>query len=103
MKKYLTPIVCSLTLLALAGCTSLEERSQKLQLGMAKTAAIKTLDSDYTIVAARTDADGSSVTVLNFPIKKKAGLYLYFRNDRLAQWGDTGVLDAMPPAPAQGQ
>jgi uncharacterized protein YcfL len=101
MKKYLTPIVCTLTLLALVSCSSIETRSQKLQLGMAKTAAIKTLDSDYTVVAARVDADGSSVTVLNFPIEKKKDLYLYFRNDKLAQWGDTGVLDAMPSAPGK--
>jgi len=56
-----------LTLLALAGCTSLKERSQKLQLGMAKTAAIKTLDSDlHNSGRAGRMADGSSVTVLNF-------------------------------------
>ena len=103
MKKYITPIVCTLTLLALASCSSIETRSQKLQLGMAKTDAIKTLDSGYTIVAARMDTDGSSVSVLNFPIKKKNGLYLYFRNDKLTQWGDVGVLDAMPSAPAKGQ
>lgn len=101
MKKYLTPIVCTLTLLALVSCSSIETRSQKLQLGMSKTAAIKMLDSDYTVVAARVDADGSTVTVLNFPTEKKKGLYLYFRNDKLAQWGDTGVLDTMPPAPAK--
>ncbi|MGB7747154.1 MAG: hypothetical protein WBN75_07700 [Verrucomicrobiia bacterium] len=101
MKKYLTPIIGILTLLALVSCSSVESRSQKLQLGMARAAAIKTLDSDYTIVAARVDADGSSITVLNFPIKKKNGLYLYFRNDKLAQWGDIGVLDAMPPGSAK--
>lgn len=103
MKKCLTSIVCTLTLLALAGCTSLEERSQNLQLGMAKATAIKMLDSDYTTVAARMDADGNSVSVLNFPTKNEKGLYLYFRNDKLVQWGDIGVLDAMPPAPARGQ
>jgi uncharacterized protein YcfL len=103
MKKYLTPIIGTLTLLALVSCSSVETRSQKLQLGMTKTTAIKTLNSDYSIVAARVDTDGSSVSVLKYPMEDKKALYLYFRNDKLTQWGDTGLLDAMPPAPAKGQ
>ncbi len=103
MKKYLTPIIGTLTLLALVSCSSIETRSQKLQLGMTKADAIKTLDSDYTIVAARVDVDGSAINVLKYPIEKKKDLFLYFRDDKLTQWGDTGVLDAMPPAPAKRQ
>ena len=98
MKNSFTTIVCSLTLLALAACSSLQKRSQKLQLGMTKAAAIEILGSDYTVVAARAEADGSPVSVLKFSEGKKDNLFLYFRNDKLAQWGDADALKAMPPA-----
>ena len=99
MKAFFTTIVCSVALLDLAGCSSLAERSQKLQLGMAKDAAVNLLGSDYSVVAARMDADGSAISVLKYQEDKKQDLYLYFRNDKLAQWGDMTVLKAMPKAP----
>jgi uncharacterized protein YcfL len=101
MKRSLTIIVCSLALLAFVGCSSLEKRSQKLQLGMTKEAAISLLGSDYTTVAARTEADGSAVSVIKYSEKKKADFFLYFRQDKLAQWGDASALSAMPPAPGK--
>lgn len=97
LKTCFTTIICSLVLLALTGCSSLEKRSQKLQLGMTKEAAVNLLGSDYSVVAARVDPDGSTISVLKYVDKKQPALYLYFRNDKLAQWGDTAVLDAMPP------
>jgi len=100
MKTTYITIVCSLALLALAGCSSLEKRSQKLQLGMTQAAAVKVLGSDYTVVAARVEADGSPVSVLKFSESKKQELFLYFRKDKLAQWGDAEALKAMPPAPS---
>ena len=99
MKKFFTLIVCSLALLVLAACSSIEKRAQKLQLGMSKEAAIEVLRSDYTVVAARVEADGSPISVLKFPgSKKKKDLFLYFRKEKLTQWGDTDALNAMPPA-----
>ena len=96
-KIYLT-LVCSLAVLALAACSSLAKRSQKLQLGMTKEAAIKALGSDYSVVAAREEPDGGPVSVLKFSEGKKKELFLYFRKDKLAQWGDAEALKAMPPA-----
>src|SRR5262245_58636013 len=99
MKKSFTMIVCAVALLAVAGCSSLEKRSQKLQLGMTNAAAVNLLDADYTTVAARVDADGTDVSVLKYPEKNKQDLFLYFRQNKLVQWGDASVLNAMPPAP----
>ena len=101
MNKSLTMIVCSLALLAFAGCSSLEKRSQKLQLGMTKKDATSLLGSDFTTAAARTEADGSAVVVLKYSEKNKADLFLYFRQDKLTQWGDSSLLNAMPPAPGK--
>lgn len=103
MKKFYTTILCCAALLALAACSSLEKRSQKLQLGMSKANAIKALGSDYTVVAARAEADGSPVSVLKFSEGQKEELFLYFRNEKLAQWGNTEVLKAMPPGSGKAQ
>jgi hypothetical protein len=102
MKTYFTTIVCSIALLSLAACSSMEKRSQKLQLGMTKDAAVELLGSDYSVVAARVEADGSPVSVLKFSEGKKKELFLYFRNNKLAQWGDAAALQAMPPAASPG-
>jgi hypothetical protein len=96
MKTSCTTIICLLALLALAGCSSLEDRSQKLQLGMTKQSVIDLLGSDYTTTAARVDADGSAISILKFHEDRKEDLFLYFRNDTLVQWGDTAALKAMP-------
>ena len=100
MRTSSTTIVCSLAFLVLTGCSSLESRSQKLQLGMTKSAAVNLLGSDYSVAAARVEADGSNVSVLKYLDKKQPALFLYFRNDKLTQWGDTAVLDAMPAGAA---
>ena len=97
MKKSLTTIVCTIALLTLSACSSLEKRSQKLQLGMTKEAAVELLGSDYSVVAARVEADGSPISVLKFSEGKKQDLFLYFRDEKLAQWGDSAALQAMPP------
>lgn len=97
MKMFLNTIVCLVALLALTACSSMEKRSQKLQLGMTKDAAVKLLGSDFSVVAARLEADGSPVSVLKFKEAKKQDLYLYFRNDKLTQWGDITLLKSMPP------
>lgn len=96
--KYFTTIAGILTLLLLAACSSLEQRSQKLELGMTKETVIDTLGTDYSVAAARVEIDGSPVAVLKYRHKKETPIYLYFRNDKLVQWGDTQVLKAMPPA-----
>jgi hypothetical protein len=91
-------IACCVVLVGLLGCSSVEKRSQELKLGMSKEAAIDLLGSDYTVVAARLEPDGSPVSVLKFKGSDHNDLYLYFRNDKLAQWGDAEVLKAMPAA-----
>ncbi|HAB19562.1 MAG TPA: hypothetical protein PLX89_17545 [Verrucomicrobiota bacterium] len=96
MKQFINIVVCTITLLALAACSSVESRSQKLQLGMTRAAAVKVLGSDYTVVAARVDPDGSPVSVLKYRGDKKQDLFLYFRKDKLVQWGDTEALQNMP-------
>ncbi len=99
MKKFCALIICSVALLILAGCSStMEKRSQQLQLGMDRKSCVDIIDTDYAVVASRLEADGSPVAVMKFHKKKQPDLYLYFRNNKLVQWGDVDVLKAMPPA-----
>jgi hypothetical protein len=98
MKKSISMIGCSVVLFVLAGCASLEERSQELRLGMTKESAVKVLGSGYSVAAARVEGDGSAVSVIKYSESKKPDFFLYFRDNKLAQWGDTEVLKAMPPA-----
>jgi hypothetical protein len=98
MKVLTQGLLIVTAMLWLAGCSSVESRSQKLTLGMSRADATDILGSDYTTVAARTEPDGSSVSVLKYEVKKKGPLFLYFRQDKLVQWGDSSVLSAMPGA-----
>ncbi len=76
----------------------MESRSQKLTLGMPRTGVIELMGSDYSTVAARVEPDGTHVSVLKYELSKQKPLFLYFRQDKLVQWGDTSVLSAMPDA-----
>jgi hypothetical protein len=96
MKNTLCTLLMAATLLCFWGCTSMESRSQKLQLGMTKTDAVELMGTDYSTVAARIETDGTPIAVLRYELKKNRPLFLYFRQDKLVQWGDTEVLNAMP-------
>lgn len=98
MKSILQVVLIVAALFSLSGCSSIQSRSQKLHLDMTKSAAIELMGSDYTTVAAREEPDGTSVSVLQYQLKKNQPLFLYFRQDKLVQWGDVSVLNAMPPA-----
>lgn len=98
MKVITQGLLISATVLCLVGCSSVERRSQNLTLGMSRAEATHLLGSDYSTAAARTEPDGSSVSVIKYELKNKQPLYLYFRQDKLVQWGDSSVLTAMPGA-----
>ena len=96
MKKYIPILGCFLLAVILAGCSSLKSRSQELKLGMSKEQAIKLLDEEFSVVAARQESDGSSVEVIQFEEKGATPLVLYFRDGKLIQWGDTSALGNLP-------
>ncbi len=98
MKILIRGWLIAAALFLVVGCASMESRSQKLTLGMSRTSVIELMGSDYSIVAARVEPDGTSVSVLKYELNKKQPLFLYFRQDKLVQWGDTSVLSAMPDA-----
>jgi hypothetical protein len=102
MKNIRTIVICSIALLVVAGCSStLEKKSQGLHLGMGKQTCIDTLGKHYAVVASRMEPSGTPVSVLRFREPKQDDLFLYFRNDKLVQWGDIEVLKGMPPAAPQ--
>ena len=98
MKAFLHLLLIVTASLWLAGCASTESRSQKLTLGMSREDATNLMGSDYSTVAARVEPDGTPVSVIKYEQERKDPLYLFFRQDKLVQWGDTSVLKAMPEA-----
>jgi uncharacterized protein YceK len=98
MKHLLQSLAVVIVIAVLTGCSSVSSRTQKLQLGMSKADAIKIIKTDHSIAGARRDAAGQDVEVLKFEGDNKSDLFLYFRDDKLVQWGDQSVLQNMPKA-----
>ena len=98
MNRIVSTALISLLLLGLTACSSLDSRTKKLQLGMSRDQVIKTLGDEFSVVGAKKDADGSALEVLRFGEKKDPGLFTYFQNGKLVQWGDNQVLQNMPGA-----
>ena len=98
MKTLVHALLVVAASLWLTGCASTESRSQKLTLGMSFADATGLMGSDYSAVAARVEAAGAPLSVIKYELKTKEPLYLFFRQDKLVQWGDTSVLKAMPEA-----
>ncbi len=82
--------------LLLAGCRSLDSRTQRLNLGMTKDQTVSLLGRDYKTVGARETADASKAEVIRYDDPKYGELLLYFRDNKLVQWGDIRILDNMP-------
>lgn len=96
MNGRLSAALTALLLLALTACSSMDSRTRKLQLGMTRDQVVKTLGGEYSVVGAKQDTGGTAMEVLRFGEKKDAGLFAYFQNGKLVQWGDTQVLGNMP-------
>ncbi len=99
MKQLLCGVLMVCAFLAWTGCSSLESKQRKLQLGMTKQQATALLGSDFTVVGARVDPSGKPIEVISYAEKRKEPLLLYFRDNSLVQWGDSEVLKNMPAAP----
>jgi hypothetical protein len=96
MKAFIPLLLIVTASLWLTGCASTESRSQELKLGMSQADVTQIMGSDYTTVAARLDADGTPVSVIKYELNRKEPLFLYFRQDKLVQWGDTSLFKALP-------
>jgi hypothetical protein len=95
MQRTLSILLCATALLTLTACSSFESRSRKLQLGMTREQVVKTLGNEYTVAGAKKEANGSTIEVLRFGEKKDPGVYAYFHNGQLVQWGDQQVLQTL--------
>ena len=98
MNGHISSALTALLLLGLVACSSMDSRTKKLQLGMTREQVVKTLGGDYSVVGAKKDADGSAVEVLRFGERKDPGLFAYFHDGKLVQWGDNDALNNMPGA-----
>lgn len=95
--KLPSPFLATLAAaLLLAGCATLDSRSQKLNLGMTKEQTTALLGDDYKVVGARETADARKAEVIRYDDPKYGELLLYFRDGKLVQWGDIRILDNMP-------
>jgi len=90
------------TMIVLTACaSSLSSRAQDLRLGMTLEEATGVVGSGYTTVAARVTTDGQ-VQAIKYTDKKTGDLVLYFKNDKLVQWGDLDILKQIPPEDGGG-
>jgi hypothetical protein len=95
MQRTLSILLCATVFLSLTACSSFESRSRKLQLGMSREQVVKTLGNEYTVAGAKKEANGSTIEVLRFGDKSDEGVYAYFHNGQLVQWGDQQVLKTL--------
>jgi len=96
MKRSILALLASAALVALAGCASIEKRTQKLSLGMTKDQATSLLGKGYKTVGARESVGTRKVEVIRYDDKEYGELLLYFRDGKLIQWGDIRVLENVP-------
>jgi hypothetical protein len=93
-----TALLAALLALLATGCASLDKRTQRLALGMSKDQATSLLGSGYKLVGARETVDSRKAEVIRYDDPKYGELLLYFRDNKLVQWGDIRILDNMPDA-----
>lgn len=74
--------------LTFAGCASFQQRLNRLDIGMSQAQVERILGRDYVSKAARVDADGSRVRLLEFNDRKANQVFwVFLRNERVVQWG----------------
>ena len=83
-------------LILLAGCASIEKRTQKLSLGMTREQATNVLGNDFRTVGARESSGSHKIEVIEYNDAEYGELLLYFRDGKLVQWGDIRVLENVP-------
>lgn len=95
--RFRKPLLAALVLCGMTACSSLDSRTRKLQLGMSRDQVVNVLGSSYTVVGARQES-GGAIEVLRFGDKEREQLFAYFRDGKLVQWGDHGMLQQAPEA-----
>lgn len=63
---------------------------------MTKDQTVSLLGRDYKTVGARETPDARKIEVIRYDDPKYGELLLYFRDNKLVQWGDIRILDNMP-------
>lgn len=97
MKTFVHFLALLAALALVPGCaSSLQSRTQKLELGMSKDRVIRTMGGKHTTVGAREDSASRRLEVLRFEDAKTGEVLVYLRDGKLVQWGDVRVLENMP-------
>ena len=93
--KYILTAAFAVLFTAVLGCsTPIGKRLNRLELGMSQAQAKKILGDDYTVKAARTDANGATLLLWEYRDSKTEESYaIYFKDGLLAQWGTPAKLD----------
>ncbi len=96
MKKNLVLLgLLAMILCAGFGCsTPMDQKLNKLDLGMSQAQVKKILGNNYIAKASMTDTNGSRLQLWEYTDKKTQDTYrVYFKDGQLAQWGTRGSLD----------
>lgn len=96
MNQCIRLLLAGAALALAAACQTMDERVQKLRLGMTKQQTTALLGKNFGVVGARESPDARRIEVIRYDDAKRGELLLYFRDGQLVQWGDTRVLDNMP-------
>jgi hypothetical protein len=93
--KYILTAAFAVLFTAVLGCsTPIGKRLNRLELGMSQAQAKKILGDDYTVKAARTDANGATLLLWEYRDTKTEESYaIYFKDGLLAQWGTPAKMD----------
>ncbi len=93
--KYILTAAFAILFTAVVGCsTPIGKRLNRLELGMTQAQAKKILGDEYTVKAARTDANGATLLLWEYRDTKTEESYaIYFKDGLLAQWGTPAKLD----------
>ena len=96
MKKHLLRLILpAMVLCANFGCsTTTAQRFNELSLGMPQADVANILGDDYIVAGATTDTNGARLQMWDYTDKKTQAEYrLYFKDGKLAQWGQKGATD----------
>ncbi len=103
MKRALSLVLFGVVAVFLAACSTMTENTQKLQLGMSTAQVKDVLGGDYTVKASKYAPDGQPMQVWEFKDQETHDTYwIYFKADRLVQWGTPEAIKGMPDVQSAG-
>ncbi len=96
-RKLLSLILVTVIVLSTTGCGSLADRINRISIDMDKADIKALFGKSFTVSASKVDNEGNILELWEFYDKKaKATYQIYFRNDKVSQWGKRGDLQTFP-------